>query len=197
MATFLVDYENVNESGFKGILNCSKDDMISIFYTKNGSTLSFETHRLLEESKPKITYFNVGNGSKNALDFQLASYLGSLIGKKSDTQYYIISKDKGYEVLIKFWSDYCDYKVKISLLPNLVIISNPKQTKEDPLSPKDQLLKSKYKDNTDEILEIIDKSNTKQEVNNLLCKKFESIEVKSINKIIKPLLKNITGDVKK
>jgi hypothetical protein len=197
MAIFLVDYENVNESGFKGVLSCSKDDMIFVFYTKNGSTITFETHKLLGESKPKIEYLNVENGTRNALDFQLSSYLGFLITNHSKEQFYIVSKDKGYEVLISFWSKYCDSKVKISLLPNLVTKSSLKQVKEDTLSPKEQLLKSKYRECTDEILKIIDSFNSKQEINNALCKKFGSNEVKAINIIIKPMLKNKTGDIKK
>ena len=197
MSIFLIDYENVNESGFKGILNCQKDDLIYIFYTKNGSTLSFDSHKLLEEAKPKIEYFNAENGSKNALDFQLSSFLGYLITSHPNEQFYIISKDKGYEVLIKFWSSFKGLKVKIGLLPNLVIKNSPKIVKEIILSPKEQLLKSKYKENTEEILSIIDSNKTKQEINNALCKKFGNSEVKVINKIIKPLLKDNTGDVKK
>lgn len=197
MSIFLIDYENVNESGFKGILNCQKDDLIFIFYTKNGDTLSFESHKLLEEAKSKIEYFNAENGSKNALDFQLSSYLGYLIPSHLNEQFYIVSKDKGYEVLIKFWSNYKGLKVKIGLLPNLVIKNTPKTVKEIVFSPKEHLLNSKYKENTDEIIAIIDSYKTKQEINNALCKKFGNSEVKVINKIIKPLLKDKSGDVKK
>lgn len=197
MSIFLIDYENVNESGFKGILNCNKDDLIFIFYTKNGSTLSFDSHKLLEEAKPKIEYFNAENGSKNALDFQLSSYLGYLIPNYSNEQFYIVSKDKGYEVLIRFWSSYKGLKVKIALLPNLVTKVNQKPVKEIILSPKEQLLKSKFKENADEILSIIDSSKTKLEVNNALCKAYESKKGGEIYNEIKPLLKDKVGDVKK
>lgn len=197
MSIFLIDYENVNESGFKGILNCQKEDLIYIFYTKNGSTLSFDSHKLLEEAKPKIEYFNAENGSKNALDFQLSSFLGYLITSHSNEQFYIISKDKGYEVLVKFWSSYKGLKVKIGLLPNLVIKNTTKIVKEVILSPKEQLLKSKYKENTEEILSIINSNNTKLEINNALCKAFESKIGGEIYNVIKPFLKDKIGDVKK
>ena len=43
---------------------------------------------------------------KQALDIQLASYLGYLIGTEpADTEYYIISKDKGYRNVQSFWPD--------------------------------------------------------------------------------------------
>ena len=197
MSIFLIDYENVNERGFKGILNCQKEDLIYIFYTKNGSTLSFDSHKLLEEAKPKIDYFNAENGSKNALDFQLSSFLGYLITNHPNEQFYIISKDKGYEVLIRFWSSFKGLKVKIGLLPNLVIKNTPKIVKEVILSPKEKLLKSKYKENTEEVLTIIDKYNTKLEINNALCKAFESKIGGEIYNVVKPFLKDKIGDVKK
>ena len=41
--------------------------------------------------------------TKNALDFQLATQLGFLIANKSAEQYFIVSKDKGFEILSGYW----------------------------------------------------------------------------------------------
>lgn len=103
MSIFLVDYENVHAEGFNGLTNCSENDSIKIFYTKGADTLTFGLHRRLSETKAKIEYHKVENGSKNALDFQLSSYLGFLISNHSEEKYYIVSKDKGFEALEQFW----------------------------------------------------------------------------------------------
>ena len=40
---------------------------------------------------------------KNALDFQLSTYLGYLIHEAKDSYFYIISKDNGFKHVVDFW----------------------------------------------------------------------------------------------
>ena len=42
----------------------------------------------------------------NALDFQLSSYFGYLIGTNVDNSFIIYSNDTGFDPLIDFWSAY-------------------------------------------------------------------------------------------
>lgn len=98
---YLVDYENVNKTGLNGVAKLDKDDVVCIFYSENADSLTFGLHRRLNESAAEIIYKKVVIGNKNALDFQLSSYLGYIIheneseGKQYD--YYIVSKDKAFE----------------------------------------------------------------------------------------------------
>lgn len=103
MAVYLIDFENVHSSGISGVENLSADDKVYIFYTENASSLSFSSHIKLLACPAEVTYYNVDAGGKNALDFQLASFLGYLIGSGSDDCYYIISGDRGYDNVKKFW----------------------------------------------------------------------------------------------
>ena len=83
MAFYLVDYENVNTEGLQGVEQLTAADEVIIFYSEHADRLTFDLHRRLNESKAQIHYFKVGACKKNALDFQLVSYLGYLIAQNS------------------------------------------------------------------------------------------------------------------
>lgn len=103
MAVYLVDFENVTSAGISGIQRLTKEDKVYIFYTVNASNMSFAAHMNLLSSPAEVIYYNVTSGGKNALDFQLASFLGYLISKGEDKDFYIISNDKGYDHVKNFW----------------------------------------------------------------------------------------------
>ena len=93
---FLVDYENVNESGLLGSGELKKDDVIILFDSKfsviNEKELEFEK----SITKAKILKMTSQLKGKYSLDFQLVSYLGLLIGNDEHCEYNIISGDKGF-----------------------------------------------------------------------------------------------------
>ncbi|MCM1329649.1 MAG: PIN domain-containing protein [Ruminococcus sp.] len=103
MAVYLVDFENVTSAGISGIQRLTEEDKVYIFYTVNASNMSFAAHMNLLSSPAEVIYYNVTSGGKNALDFQLASFLGYLICKGEDKDFYIISNDKGYDHVKSFW----------------------------------------------------------------------------------------------
>lgn len=100
---YLVDFENVTSNGISGIQRLTKEDKVYIFYTVNASNLSFAAHMNLLSSPAEIIYYNVASGGKNALDFQLASFLGYLISKGDENDFCIISNDQGFEFVRTFW----------------------------------------------------------------------------------------------
>lgn len=103
MAVYLVDFENVTSGGLAGVQQLTKDDKVYIFYTANAANMSFAAHLNLLSSPAEVIYYNVSSGCKNALDFQLSSFMGFLICSNADSEYYIISNDNGYEHVRKFW----------------------------------------------------------------------------------------------
>ncbi len=104
MACFLVDFENVNSSGLAGITELSEDDSVYIFYTVKANSLTFTAHMDIMKSKAKVEYFPVTSGGRNALDFQLATYLGYFISRGAEMEYYIISNDMGFDFVKNFWN---------------------------------------------------------------------------------------------
>ncbi len=103
LATYLIDFENVRSDGLRGINWLSENDTVVIFYSNNADTLTFEAMDLILNSNAAIRKFKIARGGKNALDFQLATYLGFLIHENGNPYFYIISRDNGFHYVIDFW----------------------------------------------------------------------------------------------
>jgi hypothetical protein len=106
MKIFLIDFENVHSEGIAGVDNLSENDEVVIFYSNNADSISFEMMHKLMFSKAKLSYYKVRRGGRNALDFQMASYLGYLVNNCvsfSDIEFFLISKDNGFDFVIDFW----------------------------------------------------------------------------------------------
>lgn len=192
MAIYLIDYENVK--CLIGINELTSKDTAIIFYSKNANTLTFEEHKDLISSKAQILYKNVTVGGKNALDFQLGSYLGYLINdtNNKNAEFCIISKDNGFTYLVSFWKN--EKNIDIQLFTNLTRQTFKKEVEENNITLENALKNSslKLKDNEiKEIVKIISQYKTKQTINKNLMNFFRNSEkVGSITKIIKPYIKD-------
>lgn len=180
---FLVDYENVNSGGLKGIDNLSASDKVLCFYREN-DTLNFSTLKKLEKTKASKEYILVNAKTKNAVDFQIVACLGAMSAKNPEEKYFIISNDGGYDVAIDYLCKNQGAK-SISRCPRISVCQNDDvyttQSEVEKLVPK-------YAHKAAEIAEIIDNYKTKSAINNNLMKLFTSEEVGEIYKKIKPLL---------
>ena len=131
MSVFLVDFENVTSAGLAGIERLTESDTVYIFYTQSAASLSFDAHRNVMSSKAKINYISVTAGAKNALDFQLASFLGYLAAVSNDRKFYIVSADNGYLAVRSFWEKTMGINdLEIKLIPNIRYVF--RQTVIDP-----------------------------------------------------------------
>lgn len=102
---YLIDFENVASEGLNGITNLSPEDQVIIFYSTNSNRLSMKMHILIGKSTCKLSYFEVSVGGKNALDHQISTWLGYLIGVgAAERSYYIVSRDMGYRHVANFWA---------------------------------------------------------------------------------------------
>ena len=104
MPCFFIDYENVG-SKMEGLslLNLTANDELVFFYSMGFSRMSMELHTELEGIRAKKLYIKADIGTRNALDFQLVSYLGACIQKYPEKEYCIVSKDGGYDCVCNFW----------------------------------------------------------------------------------------------
>lgn len=102
---YLIDFENVASEGLSGITYLSEDDQVIIFYSNNSNRISMKMHILIGKSVCKLDYFEILVGGKNALDHQLSTWLGYLIGTgAAERNYYIVSRDMGYRHVANFWA---------------------------------------------------------------------------------------------
>lgn len=82
---FLVDSENVNDNWLMLFDMADEDDEIVVFYTKKSPHMSYmSVIRLMENNSINVRFEECYEGT-NALDFQLVSYMGYLMGR-SDTR---------------------------------------------------------------------------------------------------------------
>ena len=206
MNYYLIDYENVGTQGLNGVNKLTEDDIICIFYSENADTLTFGLHRRLNESKANILYQKVEVGQKNALDFQLSSYLGYLLRENMEKQcnYFIVSHDKGYEVLINYWKR---RRFDISLV---IDVSRQSETTDSKQIPPIASVQDKQADlpkltqqvsdllgnesDAPLIAKMIQHYKTKQGLNNALTKHFKDTKkVGEIFAAIKPLIADKKG----
>jgi len=192
MNYYLVDYENVKTQGLNGVNKLPEEDVVCIFYSENADNLTFGLHRRLNESKANIIFQKVEVGHKNALDFQLSSYLGYIIRENENKpyDYYVVTKDKGYESLVNYWRK---KKVNVSLVVD--VAKQSEQTAQNALEKQvADLIKDKAEASA--ISKIIQQYKTKQGINNALMKKYPSKDNKKASEIytaIKPLLAEKKG----
>lgn len=104
MAIHFIDFENANSGGLTGVANLSSADSVYVFYSKNQDKVPIDLIEPITSSKANFKFTKVAVGGKNALDLQLSTFLGYLIATTDETQYVIISKDKGFNYVIDFWS---------------------------------------------------------------------------------------------
>jgi hypothetical protein len=126
----LVDLENVQPKDMR-LLN-GRPFKIKVFLGANQGKVPFDMARELQVFGPDAEYIRVeGNGS-NALDFHIAYYIGRLAAETPDAHFHIISKDKGFDPLIKHLKTQkvpCQRSVSIADIP-LIKISDSKSVPE-------------------------------------------------------------------
>ena len=126
MAYYLIDFENVKSRGMEGVELLTEEDTVCIFYSDNADSMTFDLHRKLNETKANIIYHKVAVGTKNALDFQLATYLGYLVCEQQregiHPTYFIVTKDNGFTSLMVYWKA---QGVPVRIIRNLLWGKNP------------------------------------------------------------------------
>lgn len=189
MTYYLIDYENTGENGLDGINILDSHDRVIIFYSENADKMSFDLHQMLQECGASIEFKKITAGKKNALDFQLATYLGYLMAKAENGNFCIVSKDLGYEVLLEFWKG---RPLQLVDMISAVIKKEEHKLEETGWEEKLRLVIPEEKD-LEIVRECVTQYKTKQAVNNALVKHFGSEKAGKLYKKIKPLIKNKKG----
>ena len=186
MAIYFIDYENVRVDGLKGVARLNEDDSVCIFYSEKANTLTFGLHKRLIESKANIEYIKVSVGTPNSLDFQLTSILGYKIAKEENQEYVIVSKDKGFDSTVEFWTK---KKIQISRVED--ITTDVQNSKNEFIKEISNLIGSENEKYISNIYEALSERKSKEGVHNYLMKELhDNKKVTELYKKIKPLLKN-------
>ena len=101
MATnyILIDFENVHPKNLE--LVTKHPFKVYVFVGANQSKVPFDLADSMQLLGNDAKYIKIAGNGQNALDFHIAYYIGELAGKDPDAHFHIISKDKGFDPLIK------------------------------------------------------------------------------------------------
>lgn len=196
MNFFLIDYENVKLRPNDEVIRCEEGDEVIVFFSSCCKNIQMDAIEDIMRKQAIFSCIEVYAGSGNALDFQLSSYLGYLIGLGyEDANFYIVSNDKGYDCLCDFWRKL--YNVNLKRVPRVAATEQLKKptrstkVKKSDLATIEEIaeLLSPNEYPVD-ILKIVNSYKTKQAIMNSISKLVrDSTIAGNIYKKLKPLLK--------
>lgn len=101
---FLIDFENVHNTGLDGVKYLEDNDSI-IFFVSEPSAIKARREYLdtIANSGAEMEFRKLVKTGKNGLDFYIATELGFIKGKGEDRPIVIISGDTGYSAVIDYW----------------------------------------------------------------------------------------------
>ena len=94
-----IDFENVQPSSFE----FPKDYpfTVFVFVGANQTKIPIELATSMQNLGNNAKYIVISGTGKNALDFHITFYLGKAYEKDSDGYFHIITRDTGFDILIK------------------------------------------------------------------------------------------------
>ena len=95
----LVDYENVQPKNLAALNGRAFKDII--FVGANQKKVPVELARGLQSLAPNADYIQISGSGSNALDLHIAFTIGEISKVEPSASFHIISKDCGYDPLIK------------------------------------------------------------------------------------------------
>ena len=99
----LVDYENVQPTNFDP--DKQQDAGIFVFLGPSQNKIPADLVAALQPFGPAVRYIQMPSKGKNALDFHIAFYLGELVTKHPGDVFRVVSRDTGFDPLVKHLAD--------------------------------------------------------------------------------------------
>lgn len=95
----LVDFENVQPRNLA--LLAKHPFRVFVFVGAQQAKVPFDLANAMQALGEAASYVKISGTGKNALDFHIAYYLGELAARSPQATIYVISKDKGFDPLMK------------------------------------------------------------------------------------------------
>ena len=124
----LIDFENVQPKNVE--LLQGGDFKIKVFVGASQTKVPLAMAQALQGFGPDVEYIQIeGNGS-NALDFHIAYYVGVLSSEFPKAEFHIISKDTGFDPLVKHLKN---RQINCRRTPSIADVVVPKVSNAKPL----------------------------------------------------------------
>jgi hypothetical protein len=95
----LIDFENVQPSNLQALAEHPFN--VIVFVGANQTKVSFDLAASMQHLGKSAQYIKISGNGPNALDFHIAYYIGEIAAGDPKAHFYIISKDTGFDPLIK------------------------------------------------------------------------------------------------
>ena len=95
----LIDLENIQPASLQKLK--AESYQLKIFVGAHQAKVSVEFAEEVQRFGENAQYIRLTSSGKNALDFHIAFYMGQLATNEPDCQLLVISKDTGYDPLLK------------------------------------------------------------------------------------------------
>ena len=126
----LIDSENVKPESIEKLKH--EHFRVVVFVGTNQKRLDFPIVNAVHSLGSNGSYVQISGNGSNALDFHIAYYIGKFSATNPDAYFHIISKDKGFDPLIKHLREqkiFCSRSSSVSEIP-LVKSSDKRPPKE-------------------------------------------------------------------
>ena len=120
----LIDHENVQPKDLA--LLDGQPAKIIVFIGANQSRLPTELVLAMQPRGSDGDFVRISGNGRNALDFHIAFYLGELAAKNPQASFHVISKDDGYDPLLKHLKDKGVDAHRSATLASLVAVADDK-----------------------------------------------------------------------
>lgn len=95
----LIDFENVQPSNLEVLKQ--HPFKVLVFVGANQVKIPFDLAAAMQLLGDSAQYIKITGTGKNALDFHIAYYIGELVSNDSNAYFHVISRDTGFDMLIK------------------------------------------------------------------------------------------------
>lgn len=95
----LIDFENVQSSNLGVLLH--HPFKVLVFVGATQAKVPFDFAEAMQALGDSAQYVKIAGTGKNALDFHIAYYLGELVAKEPGAFFHVISRDTGFDPLIR------------------------------------------------------------------------------------------------
>jgi len=126
----LVDFENIQPKNMGLLIGAQLK--IKVFLGATQTKIPLEMARAMQMFGPDAEYIQIDGTGRNALDFHIAYYIGRLAAQTPDAHFHIVSKDTGFDPLIKHLKTHkiiCQRSKSIADIP-LIKISDTKSSRQ-------------------------------------------------------------------
>jgi hypothetical protein len=95
----LIDFENVQPRNLELLQKHPFE--VYVFVGENQTKIPYDLAEAMQAMGEKARYIKISGNGPNALDFHIAFYIGQLAAEDPEGYFHIISKDQGFDPLIR------------------------------------------------------------------------------------------------